>query len=146
MESFVLLLLFDKDREKPGDSEYTEDMLAMDAAFECSGGALATGRRGIAIADILLFGAGGDSLGIGGSGECNDVEVGVNEVNLSLPIGAGADSGGSGSAFENRDRPLPGGAFGNDDSIPNWPAIALDQIATVEISWSTIIADNCKIV
>ena len=94
-------------------------MLAIDAAFECSGGAFPTGRRGIAIADILLFGAGGDSLGIGGRGECNDVEVEVDDVSLYLLIGAGADSGGSGSAFENRDRPLPGDTVGNDDSIPN---------------------------
>jgi hypothetical protein len=64
---------------------------------------------------------------------------------LSLLIGTGADLGGSGSAFENLDRPL-GGAFGNVDSIPSWPAIAPDQIAACKISWSTKIADNCKIV
>lgn len=100
----------------------------------------------MAIVDILLFGTGGESWGIGGRGECNDVEIEVKAGDLSLLIGAGAKSGGSGRAFENRDRPLPGGAFGNVDSIPMLPAIALDQIACVEISWSTIIADNCRIV
>jgi hypothetical protein len=98
----------------------------------------------MAIADILLFGTGGDFLGTGGRGECNDVEVEVNAGGLSLLVGRGATSGGSGRALENLDRPLPGGAFGNVDAIPSWPAIALDQIASDQISWSTIIAGTAK--
>ena len=98
-----------------------------------------TGRRGIAIADILLLGPGGESFGTGGRAECNNVEIEVNVGDLSLLIGAGADPGGRGSAFENLDRPL-GGAFGNVESIPSRPAIGLDQIAVCKVSWST---NNC---
>ena len=113
------MLLFDKDRENPGDSEYTEDMLDIDAVFAWSDGAPPTGRRGIAMADILLFGTGGDSIGIRGRGECNDVEVEVNAGDLSLLIGRGTISGGSGKALENLNRPLPGGSFGNVEAIPD---------------------------
>ena len=80
-----------------------------------------TGRRGIAIFDVLLVGNGGDSCGIGGRGECNDKGIEGSVGGLSLVIGGGADgSGGSGTpgkALENLERPLPGGALGNIDSI-----------------------------
>lgn len=91
------------------------------------------------LVDIFVAGAGGEPLGIGGREEYNDGEFEVDAEGLLLLIGAGG--GGIGSAFENLDRPL---TFGDGESIPLWPAIVFDQIAAVENSWSTIIADICK--
>lgn len=111
-ESFVLLLP-DKLREALGESEYTEDTLAIDAAlagfsfFTSPPAPPPTGRRGIAIEGFIA------SLGKGGKSVLEDLE-GIAAGGFSDL--AGVSPGGTGNTFENLERPLPG-VDGKDEYI-----------------------------
>lgn len=104
-ESFVLLLP-DKLRETPGESEYTDDTLAIDVAlasfsfFTSPPAPPPTGRRGIAMEPFAAA-----SLGKGGRSVLKDFEVNAAG---DFSVLAEVSPGGTGSTFENLERPLPG--------------------------------------